>query len=113
MEVGRGEIRIGRIVFVPPTDSGVLEQNAAASVRLQTVLMGINGDGVSFPDGGESLLSVRFQIFQQGKVSAVGGIGVNAKIVFLTQGKRFMHWIDGARRGRSHGFYHGPYTAAL
>src|SRR3954447_27076927 len=50
VQFGRAEIGVGRIVFVEAPDIRIAKENAAAAVRLQAVLVGIDDDGVDFTD---------------------------------------------------------------
>ena len=53
VEVFRGEVGVGRVVFVEAADGGVAEEDAAAAVGLEAVLVGVDDDGVGVGDGVE------------------------------------------------------------
>jgi hypothetical protein len=80
--IGR-EIGIGRVVFVKPADGGVAEEDAPAAVRLETVLVRVDDDGVGVWDGVEGGASLGGEIGGEGEVSAVGGVDVDAEFVSL------------------------------
>ena len=58
MKVLRGEVGVGRVVFVEAADGGIAEEDTATTIGLQAVLVRVDDDGVGVRDGVES--SARF-----------------------------------------------------
>src|SRR5690606_41554092 len=55
VEAVRGEVGVGRVVAVEPADGGVAEEDAAAAVGLEPMLVGVHDDRVGPGDGAEML----------------------------------------------------------
>ena len=82
VEVFRGEVSVGRVVFVEAADSRVAKEDAAAAVGLEAVLMGVDDDGVGVGNGIEGGRGFGGEIAGEGEVASVGCIDVDAKVVF-------------------------------
>jgi len=63
-------------VFVEVANTGIVKENAAATVWLQTVLVWIDDDGIDFGDSREGCLGFSSQILRQGEVTAERGVRV-------------------------------------
>ncbi len=85
VEILRGEVGVGRVVFVEAADGGVAEENAAAAVGLEAVLVRVDDDGVGVRDGVEGGAGFGREIGGEGEVAAVGGVDVDAEVVFLLE----------------------------
>ena len=74
-------------MLVDAAHARVAKQHATAAVGLQAVLVGIDDDGVSLVDAGESGAGIGVQVVHQPEVAAVGRIHVDAEIVLLSEGE--------------------------
>ncbi len=99
-------------MFVQTPDARILEQNAAATIWLQPMLVRIDGNGIRFADGRERVARARFQIVHQRKISAVRSIRVNSKFLIRPQPQNFLQRINRSRRGRSQRRHHRRHAAA-
>src|ERR1700737_2889659 len=102
MEFGGTEISVGRILFVELANSGIAEQDTAAAIRLQSMLVRVDHDGVDFTDFRERRLCIFIESPSEHEVAAVGRVGMDAEAEFLAQRKDFRQGIDRAGRGSSH-----------
>jgi hypothetical protein len=93
MEIFGGEVGVGGVVFVEATDGGIAEENAAAAVGLETVLVGVDDDGVSVRDGGEGGFGFGGKIGCEGEVASVGCVYVDAEAVLLLEEKDLVERI--------------------
>jgi len=76
-----GEVSVGRVVFIKAAYGGITKEDAAAAVRLEAVLVGVDDDGVSVEDGIEGGATGRVEVGDEGKVTAVRGVDVDAEFV--------------------------------
>ena len=99
VEVVRGEIGVGGVVFVETADGGVAEEDAAAAVGLEAVLVRIDDDGLGVGDGVECGSGFRGQIGGEDEVATIGSIDVDAEFVFFPEHNNLVERIDGADGG--------------
>src|SRR5579872_2038748 len=112
MKLRGTEIGVWRIVLVITPHCRIAKQNAAATVRLQSVFVWVNNNRVRLPDSREARRGFLSEIRCQCKVPAVGSVGVNSKAVRLPQGKNLSQRIDGPGCGGAHRCNHGTRVAA-
>ena len=72
VEVFGGEVGVGRVVLVEAAHGGVAEEDAAAAVGLQAVLVRVDDEGVGVGDGVERGAGFGVEIAGEGEVAAVG-----------------------------------------
>ena len=99
MEFLRGEVGVRGVVFVEAADGGVAEEDAAAAVGLEAVLVRVDDDGVGVRDGVEGGAGLGGEVGGEGEVATVGGVDVDAELVFLLEGDDLVERIDGADGG--------------
>src|ERR1700722_11746086 len=94
MEVFGGEVGVGRVVLVEAADGGVAEENRAAAVGLEAVFVGVDDDGVGLGDRVEGRTGFGGEVGGEGEVASVGGIYMDAELVFLLEGEDAVERID-------------------
>src|ERR1700733_13020500 len=99
MKILRGEIGVGRVVFVEMADGGGAEEDAAAAVGLEAVLVRVDDVGVGVGDGVEGGAGLGGEVCGEGEVATVGCVDVDAKFVFFLESDDVVEWIDGADGG--------------
>ena len=102
MQFRRTEIRVRRIVLIQPPNARVTKQDTSTSIRLQTVFVRINHDGVGLSYLVESQSCVSLEILRQSEISSVSRVRVNPEPVFRAQLQCRRQWIHGTRCRRSH-----------
>ena len=107
VEILRGEVGVGGVVFVEAADGGVAEEDAAAAVGLEAVLVRVDDDGVGVGDGVEGGAGFGGEVGGEGEVASVGGVDVDAEVVFLLEGEDLVEGIDGADGGGAECDYYG------
>jgi hypothetical protein len=113
VQLGLGEVGEGRVVAIDALDRRVGEEDRAAAVGLQAVLVGVDDDRVALRDRrvGSRLDERLLAPGQQREEAAVGAVDVQAHAVALAQGERLVDAIDGAEAGRAGGEHDGPDVA--
>src|SRR5882672_399013 len=106
----RGVVRIRRVVIVQTSHGGITEQHAAAPVRLQSVLVGIDHHGRRFTDSFERLSRLRLEAGDEQEIPTVRRVGVNPEIMRVAQRDDIREGIDGARGRRPHRGDHGAHV---
>ena len=83
-------------MFVEAADGGIAEEDTATTVGLQPVLVRVDDDGVGVRDGVEGGARFGGEVCGEGEVATVGGIDVNAELIFFLKGNDAVEWVDGA-----------------
>jgi hypothetical protein len=96
MKIFGREIGVGGVVFVETADGRIAEENGAATVGLETVLVGVDDNGVDLGNGVEGSPGLGKEVGGEGEVAAIGGIRVNTEAIFLPEGEDLIERIDGA-----------------
>ena len=94
MQLLRGEVGEGRIVPIEAPDRGIAEQDAAASVRLQAVLVRIHDQRIGIRNGVEGGTGFRAEIAGQCEVSTVSRVRMDAEPVARLQCEHAVQRID-------------------
>src|SRR5258705_9702508 len=113
MELRRTKVSVRRLMLIQAADAWIAEEDAAAAVGLQAVLVRIDDDGVHFTDAGERRFSIGGKIVNQSEISAVGSVRVDAKPKLVAQRQDFGQRINRTGCGGAHGGNHGADIAAL
>src|SRR5579863_6817205 len=85
VQVFGSEVRKRRVVFVVAPDAGIAEEDAAAAVGLEAVLVGVDDEGVGVGDGVEGGACGGREIAGEGEVASVSRVDVDAEGVFLLE----------------------------
>ena len=102
VQVGRAEVRVRRVVLVEPPDRRVAEEDAAAAVGLQAVLVRIDHDRVGLADAVEGAPRRRAEVVREAVVAAVRRVGVQPEAAPLPQRQDLGQRIHRSRRRRAH-----------
>src|SRR5579871_4306570 len=102
----------GCVLFRDP-GVGKLYKHESASIRLQTVLVRINHDGISFPDLFEGLSRRLCEIRHELEISTVRRIHMNAEPESFAQLKNLHEWISRPRSSCSKRCHHCSNVALL
>src|SRR5580704_19764995 len=94
-------------------DARISEQHTPTAVGLQAMFVRIDNDGIHPVQLIEPVPRFRRKIAGQSKVAAVRAIGMHAEAKLSAKFQNLREWIDGTRRGGSHGRNHGANIAAL
>ena len=90
-------------MLIKTPDSWITEEYATTPVRLESVLVGIDHDGVSLADPIEGTSRLSVQVAGESEVAAIGSIHVQAEVVPLAQGENLDKGIDSPGGSRSEG----------
>jgi hypothetical protein len=99
VEIFRGEVGVGRVVFVEAADGRVAEEDATTAVGLEAVFVRVDDDGVGVGDGVEGGEGFGEEIGGKGEVATVGGVDMDAELILFLEGDDLIERIDGADRG--------------
>ena len=86
-------------MFVEAANGGIAEEDAAAAVGLEAMLVRVDDDGVGVGDGVEGGAGFGRKIGGESEVATVGGVDVDAEFVFLLKLDDAIERIDGADAG--------------
>jgi hypothetical protein len=86
-------------VFVEAADGRVAEEDTAAAVGLEAMLVRIDDDGVGVGYGVEGGTGFGREIRREGEIATVGGVDVDAEFVFFLKRHDLVERIDGADSG--------------
>ena len=109
VQVAAREVGVGRVVLVEPPDARVAEEDRAAAVGLEAVLVRVDDDAVGVGDRAEG--RHRHELVEQGEEAAVRGVDVDPHAVTLAQRHRLLDGVDGAEPGRARGHDDRPDAA--
>src|SRR5580704_16728147 len=113
VKFGGAEVGVGRIVFVEAADSRIAEENAAAAVRLETVLVRVDDDGVNDVETREGAVGVGAEIFRQIEIAAVSRVNVNPEAILFAEIENHRKRVDGASGGGAESCDHGADVVLL
>ena len=101
-------------MLVVAPDGGVAEEHATAPVGLQTMLMGIDDDGVGLGDGRISQASGLVESAgDEGKVASVSRVHVDSETVSLSESENCVERVYGANgRGAKRDYHRAHITAS-
>jgi hypothetical protein len=99
VKVFRRKVGIGGVVFVEAADGGIAEENATAAIGLEAMLVRVDDDGVGVGDGVERSTGFEGEVGGKGEVATVGGVNVDAELVFFLEGDNPIERIDRANSG--------------
>ena len=68
-------------MLIEPPNSRITKEDAAAAIRLEAVLVGVNNDGVGFADPGKRLGCVPAEIRREFEVAAVRRVHMHSEAV--------------------------------
>ncbi len=103
MKLFGGEVGEGGIVFVVAADGGVAEEDAAAAVGLQAMLVRVDDDGVGVGDGVVGGAGFGAEVVGEGEVATVGGVDVDAEVVLFLELEDLGERIYGSDSGGAEG----------
>ncbi len=98
-----GEVGIGRVVLVKAAHLRIAKENAAAAIGLETMLVGVDHDGISCSDAGKGAGGVRAEIRRQFEIATVSRVYVHAEVVYGAQFEDSVERIDGSQGGCAQG----------
>src|SRR6202035_3290897 len=101
------EIRIRRIVFVEAAYRRIAEENASASIGLQSMLVRIDDHGVCLRNCVVSVAYLFVEMRDKGEVAAVGGIDMHSSTIAPGERQNLVKWIDSAAGRGSKRYYDG------
>src|SRR6185437_13409739 len=101
MKFLRREVRVWGVVFVKMTNCGITKEDAAAAVRLESMFVRIDHDGVDLSDGVVSGPRLRRQSIRENKVATICSICMDAKFISLLQLQNLVERIDGSDSSRA------------
>ena len=100
-------------MLIKSADFRVLKQHAAATIRLQSVLVRIDHDGVRFSQPCEGPFGIFCKIFRQREISAVCCVRMYSEPMFFAKRKDLQQRIHRTRCRCTHRRYNGPNVAAF
>jgi uncharacterized protein (UPF0254 family) len=83
-------------VFIEAADGGVAEEDTAAAVGLEAMLVRVDDDGVGIGYGVKGGTGRGGKVCGESEVTTVSGVDVDAELVFLLKRHDLIERIDGA-----------------